>query len=143
MDEKQDSFDNSIEKLTNWLKKKNFDLYFGAYEDIADHYDKTITIDSRKKKENQLYILLHECGHIIVNNNKNFSNCFPYMIRTLEKKFKNKKMENCYKYRMEQIIEETDAWKAGKLLAKKLSIPISNENFHNIMIKKLWTYVIN
>ena len=87
MDEKQDSFDNSIEKLTNWLKKKNFDLYFGAYEDIADHYDKTITIDSRKKKENQLYILLHECGHIIVNNNKIFSRVYESCMENNLKNF--------------------------------------------------------
>jgi hypothetical protein len=138
----KDKLNESIDKLRDWLQKKNFDLYFGAFEDIADSSERSITIDNRKKLENQLYVLLHECGHIIVNNNQNYSSKFPYMMRANKRGTRNKRLENCYKYRVEQISEEIDAWRAGRDLAKRLSIPVNDENFHDLMTKKVYTYVI-
>ena len=70
---KTEIWKRQFQDLEKWLKKKNFSVIMqkGA-DDIVSWQTDTVTIDSNPQWENRYYALLHECGHIIVNETAEF-----------------------------------------------------------------------
>ena len=142
-DKKNKNFEVGIKKLTSWLKNKNWNIIFGnKLEDEMFPVEKYITINNKFKIENQLYACLHECGHLLLHENRNYKNVYPNAYEMDNKiKSKSKKKIKPYKYKVDVVSEEIDAWRKGKELAKKLKISINEQNYYDEMTKYVFTYI--
>jgi len=131
-----------LNKLIEWVEAKNWEVLFGNNViDEMTQFDRTITISTRSKIENQLYACLHECGHLLIHINKNFSKKYPnsYRIDTLPTKHRG--LARSHKYQVDVIAEEIEAWRKGKILAKRLGIYINENNYNDEMSKYVFTYI--
>ncbi len=72
--------------------------------------DNVITINTLKDKQHQLFVLLHEAGHVVLRSRDDFDEMFPG-IKTS---------------RVEVLKEEIMAWEEARKLANKLSINLGD-----------------
>lgn len=73
--------------------------------------DGVITINDMRSLQHQLFVLLHEAGHVILRNDPEFDKMFPGSKTS----------------KVEILKEEVLAWEQARKLASKLSIPLSKE----------------
>ena len=111
-------------------------MVVGKYDDEVLFPEKLITINKKLGFENQLYTILHECGHLLINNNKNYIKNHPYSYKPA-----NKKLYGTIKYEVDLVSEEIEAWNRGKCLAKKLKIYIDEKKYFNHMSRYVFTYI--
>ena len=97
------------------------------YDDTGfDEYwseDRTITINSTSSLEHQLYVLLHEAGHVLLRDKEDFKLMCPDVATN----------------RIETLKEEVLAWEEARKLAQTLGIPLGDPwitNYRNA----LWRY---
>ena len=123
-------------RLLEWIIKKGYSLEEGT-ADLYDPNSKTIFVNKRLKSGNKLYSTLHECGHLLVQQNVN----------SYEKRYKSqveglfdKRKCRSVRWRIDFLKEEYDAWDRGYKLAKRLKIPINRERYYDYASKCLATY---
>lgn len=123
-------------KLLQWIKSKGFSLR----ESDGDSYlpdEKIITYNKKLSKENKLYSVLHECGHLLVQLNVwSYERRYKSQVQGLFDKRKCRSL----RWRIDFLKEEYDAWDRGYRLAKRLKIPISKERYYDYASKCLATY---
>ena len=73
--------------------------------------DKVITINDTQSPRKQLFVLLHEAGHVILRSNNEFSKMFP----------------GAETSKIEILKEEVMAWEEARKLANKLEIPMGKD----------------
>lgn len=134
-------YKSGINKLIKWLNSKNWHIEFGFYEDEISLYDKSITINHKNKIENQLYAILHECGHMVLFLNKKYPEKYSYIYKVDLFLNKNKSMTKSKRYQVETISEEIEAWHRGFNLAKRLNIYINIDNYKKEASKYIWSYI--
>ena len=139
---KQQLFEAGIEELIEWTNKKGYDIEFDyCVHDEFRADDRMITISTRQGRENQLYALLHECGHLILQNNENlYSQKYPSSAK-MAYFTSNKRLERSPKYKVDVMTEEIDAWRKGRDLAKRLEIYIDEDNYYLMSTKCLYSYI--
>ncbi len=110
-------FDETMESYLSSVEAFLGDVY-GVVVDYdpmgMDEYwidDKVITINDMKTMEHQLFVLLHEAGHVILRNDKDFDKMFP----------------DSRTSRVEILKEEVLAWEEARKLASCLQIPLGKE----------------
>ena len=139
---KQQLFEAGIEELIEWTNNKGYDIEFDyCVHDEFRPDDKMITISTRQGREKQLYSLLHECGHLILQNNDDLYNAKYPSSAKMAYCTNNKRLESSPKYKVDVMAEEIDAWRKGKDLAKRLEIYIDEDNYYSISTKCLYTYI--
>ena len=123
-------------QLLQWIRSRGYS-FKEADEDLYDPNSKTIFVNKRLMNKNKLYSTLHECGHLLVQQNT-----FLY-----EKRYKSqveglfdKRKCRSVRWRIDFLKEEYDAWDRGYRLAKRLKIPISKERYYDYASKCLATY---
>lgn len=127
--------EKSLKKIEEWLNKKGFSLVLmGNTFDWMDFYNKDVYISTRQSKENQLYGLLHECGHVLIQSSPKYENRYPVINKT------NKKLRSTNNFKLEILKEEIEAWDRGKQLAKRLGIKINEKKFDKLSVKCLKSY---
>lgn len=101
------------------------------------YYDsKEVFIDSRNHPEKKLYILLHECGHILIDSSGR------NRIHTLSQSVERVRGQRLRREKRVAVIsEEIEAWKRGESLAKRLCIQINPDRFDKIMSDAIISYV--
>ena len=131
-----------LEKICEWVASKNHSVDFDyCVQDEFRPDDKMITISTRQGREKQLYSLLHECGHLILQNNENLYNDKYPSSAKMANYNSNRTLERSEKYKVDVMAEEIDAWRKGKDLAKRLDIYIEEDNYYSISTKCLYTYI--
>ena len=73
--------------------------------------DKVVTINDTRDLEHQLYVLLHEAGHVILRESPDFDEMFPCS-------------STC---KVEVLKEEVMAWEEARKLANSLQIPLDKK----------------
>jgi len=73
--------------------------------------DRVITINNLKDEEHQLFVLLHEAGHVILRADEDFDKMFPGSKTS----------------KIEILKEEVMAWEEARKLASKLQIPLGKD----------------
>lgn len=139
---KKQAFEAGIDDLIDWTHKKGYSIDFDYC--VRDEFrpgDNMITISIRQGKENQLYSLLHECGHLILQNNENLYNQKYPSSAKMAYFTSNKKLERSPKYKVDVLTEEIDAWRKGKELAKKLKIYIDEDKYYSVMSRCVYSYI--
>lgn len=86
--------------------------------------DRVITINDMKDVEHQLYVLLHEAGHVILRESPDFDKMFPCS-------------STC---KVEILKEEIMAWEEARKLADTLQIPL-DKKWHVHVRQAIMKYV--
>ncbi len=127
----------SIELLCDWAEQRGHAVEF--QRELVDQLcydDKTIYIQTRQGIENQLYSLLHECGHLLIYlGSEGFKKDYPMYAYAA-----TKRQESTSKYKVSVIAEEFEAWKRGRKLAERLNIPINKKKYDVAMTEAIMSY---
>lgn len=132
--------EQSIDKIETWLAKKGFALLKSKLKTIQDEVDferKVVFLSLRSKPENQLYSLLHECGHVIIRTKKDYVYRFAASVEREEDPSKNETNRSI----VEQIEEEILAWREGQNLANKLDIYVNDKKYYNYGYRWVMSYI--
>ena len=133
-------YTTALAKLEAWAHRRGFEICKGYGIDAYIHEEKHIVYNSKiKSKKNQVYSLLHECGHAIAYNSKGYKESFPTLAAYRFKDSKVNKRRNAFK--CEVIAEEWDAWARGLKLAKRLGIKIDRDKYFNYASRWVMTYI--
>jgi len=131
-------FNKSFEVVELWLLEKGYDVLLETSGEDAVYFGcNVVIINSRKHIEKRLYTLLHECGHILINNNNSSDRVFSLSHDTdavMGRKVSRKR-------RIAKLAEEIEAWKRGESLAKRLSIRIDEDKFDKMRADAIMSYV--
>lgn len=129
-----------IEALTEvigWCSLKGIDVSFGKKVGAAyNATDKTITIAGRMSPENQLIMLLHECGHHLIGfdeGDERFGKGYPLV--------EDPNYNTTFQHRFACFEEEIEAWNRGWRLSKRLGLEIDREDFDRVRLHCLRSYV--
>jgi len=98
------------------------EVYLSEVHDVVVDYDplgmdeywiddKVVTINDTKSQRHQLFVLLHEAGHVILRDKKDFAEMFPGRDTS----------------KVEILKEEVLAWEEARRLAKNLHIPLGKD----------------
>lgn len=126
-------WDDCVKKTVAYCNKIGWMVDFGNHADecFFTNPDRTIRISSRRKKENQLYYLLHELGHVLFYLDQR-----DFGVVTLGAK----KTNNSKSKRVATVVEEMIAWKMGLELVPALGFMINRENCDKVMVECLQSY---
>lgn len=132
-----------MEKLSNWLKRRGFDLERerGA-EDCVCFSSSTVFIDASASQEAQLATLLHECGHVDVLQERLKNKRLKVAGATLGRwaRTSNSRSRRALRVRISVVTEEIEAWDRGEALARRLKIRFNRRTFDNVRTRALMTY---
>lgn len=121
--------------LVSWVEqKKEYVVHFvedGDKNYIDSEFNEVI-IDGTISYEMQTYILLHECGHILLWENGMALDIQDKSGRTLGASFKERTFT---------VIEEIEAWKRGLSLAKRLKIPVDEVKWEEEVAEAIGKYI--
>ena len=128
MDTKQ-----SITSLVHWLSLKGYYVDFDKNgDDSVDTESKIVSINSTRNLETQLYILLHECGHVLIDAN---DAVIGY------KDIQEKYAESTNIHKVFTVMEEVEAWKRGRMLAARLGIFVDEKKWNLDTSRALNKYI--
>ena len=123
----------AIDILVGWLDAKDYHVEFDRKgDDSVALADRIVSINTTRSTETQLYILLHECGHVLIHNNDHIIG-----YREVQENFK----ERSDIHKVFQVMEEAEAWKRGRFLARRLGIEINEEKWNKDLSRALNKYI--
>jgi hypothetical protein len=129
-------FKNSIDKIVTWLWDK-YDVHVDFDHQTDNEFDdksNVISINNKSNLRAQLYTLLHETGHFVLNLDKRtFNSHFPHGGSGFDKTSKKSKVDT--------IREEVYAWDKGLEIAKFLKIRVNKKAYNKNMTDALWSYI--
>lgn len=135
------TIEQSLDKIEKWLEKQRFALLKSKLSTIEDEVDferKVVFLSLKSKPMNQLYSLLHECGHVIIRKRKDYKERYKESIAFLEGDLV-KETNRCS---VEQIEEEILAWREGFTLASKLDIVIDSDTYYKYSSRWVMSYIV-
>jgi len=111
-------------KIINWLRENKLVLRAGK----ADEYHpaaRMITYSRRHKEEKQIYSILHECGHYLIQEEDDYEIKYKTQIEG----YKDGRKKRSLRWRIDYLKEEMLAWDVGKQLAEELGITINEKEY--------------
>lgn len=130
----------SLDRLVSWCARRGVTVEFTNRREagVYSSEEKTIFINSTQTYEHQLFILLHESGHLLIGSENSkeshrFKLGYP---SSYDPTWKGKFVHRCI-----ILEEEFEAWHRGKKLAKKLEIEINEEGWNDIKSRFIKSYL--
>jgi len=122
--------------LIDWCQSKSLCIKFtNRYGGYFDPNKKEVQVNARLAPEMQLIVLLHECGHFLVDVhrpkhriNRGYDALDALAGKTTES-------------RVDIVDEELEAWRRGLSLAKRLKIKLNEEKYNQVRSKCVKTYM--
>ena len=135
----REQWNDQFQHLTHWAESKGYQVVLET--DGEDHIcfeEKRVTIDSRCWSENRFYTLLHECGHLLIyQNRRSFQKDYPmYAVFAVDGR-----QAKSNAYRVSLIAEEIMAWKKGRDLARRLNLTIDKTKYDQVMVEAVMSYI--
>lgn len=134
------NIEQSLDRIESWLDKKGFVLCKSKKKTIEDEVDferKVVFLSLRSSPINQLYSLLHECGHIIIRKRKNYKDKYKAYY-TISEQDMPPNMQSS----VEEVEEEINAWREGENLCVKLSIDINTDEYYKYASRWVMSYIV-
>ena len=123
-----------IDEVCIWLHQRGFSVEFDKRgEDAVYKSSKLVSIKSSRALEGQLHTLLHECGHILIEESDSLVNGKKEVLQKYNPRSKIHKTFT--------IIEEVEAWKRGLKLSRRLGILINKEKWNKDVAKSIMAYM--
>lgn len=137
---------DGLGSLIAWLTKRRIKVEFVSYGfgGVWLAHEKKITINRNTHAVKQLHLLLHECGHVLVessNEAKHDKYTWGYSKITDLTDETQKRLNASFVHRLDVLSEEIDAWHNGRKLAKKLSLPLDDEAYNKTRMNALRSYI--
>ena len=122
-----------LDLLVIWAYDRGYSVFFERNGDdsICDN-SKIISIKNTVTKESQLFTLLHECGHLLIYKNGDVFN-----LNDIRASYS----EGSQIYKTYRVIEEIEAWKRGRQLAKRLNISIDQDRWDRAISRAITKYI--
>ena len=127
-----------IERVIEWCEGRGIKVY----HDDEDHGgmwipdSKEIIIDSRLSSKKQLYTLLHECGHALIDSTTS---------KVAELRFGDaysvEEMARTDVDKINIVAVELEAWARGLQMAERLDINIDAEEYNKERVRAIKTYM--
>lgn len=135
-------YEKNIRKMVTWFSIRGYDVIFGRglLSQIGPDGEPEVWINSSLTKESQLYTLLHEAGHLIISERKNYTRRFSHGYPAS----RHVKYRNRYNTKLHWIHilhEEMEAWEEGKRLARLRGIPVRHKKWEKYRSDALMTYI--
>jgi len=129
---------DQYEEVCKWLKKKNYKIHcYTDAEDCVSFTGRTVFINSRNHPETKYYTLLHECGHILIDDNAGrFQKDVPMYARSSDGRTARGKA-----YRVSAVAEELEAWKRGRRLALRLNHFVDDQKYDKHITENVMSYI--
>ena len=126
---KCDSWLTKIDKLSEWLNARGVKVVTGKRVDSRyEPSEKTIYLQVTKDKEEAFYTLLHECGHVLIEQNgKSFYRSYPSP-DTVD--WCDLMATKDVVQQVSIIAEELEAWNRGERLASRLGLEIQRRRWN-------------
>lgn len=126
-----------INKVALWVANQGWNVIFEKKGDTGVVPAlRNVVIDSSTTRDNQLYSILHEAGHIRTFSTPGYEVKFPNgYIRCAGKTNKRSDL-----HKFDVLIEEVTAWQEAERIADYLGIELNKRNFHIERNKSLKTY---
>ena len=123
-----------LRKLEHYCNKKGFAVLRQAVKQDAIYFqEKRIVLEDNHSDEISLYCLLHEMGHYVVLNKKNYSNVYEHIYDNFSK--------SSLTHKIAILQEELDAWGEGLKLANRLGIKVNRRKYEITKSKCISTYL--
>lgn len=130
----------AIHVVVEWCAARSLSVDFvkksgGFYHPV----DKKITLSGRAAPRRQLYLLLHECGHCLIGDDKLKHERYGMGYPMIDEPGVNRSLH----HRLDILEEEFEAWHRGWRLALRLKILDESDKpgFDELRTKFLLTYV--
>lgn len=133
-----EAYKECMTKIKQWAAKKH--IKFEVINNRTEKFNfetNTVEYNTNISKEKQIFGILHELGHFLVNHNM-LTNDRRYTTQ-LEAIYDKRKAKS-HAYRIEVLREEFDAWERGANLAKRLKLPICLDRMKKDATKWILTY---
>lgn len=132
------TFNEGFDRVAAWLAMRDYEVCLGPfYPDAASFEEQCVYINSRQHSEKRLYTLLHEAGHVLVNEDRKGDRLYELSYQTLQegrhRPAKNK--------RVAVLSEEFEAWRRGELLAEYLEVEINPVKYDHERTQALMSYI--
>ena len=134
------NIEQSLNLIESWLDKKGFVLCKSKKRTIEDEVDferKVVFLSLRSSPINQLYSLLHECGHVIIRGRKDYKIKYKSHYKVSEEVLSATMQSS-----VEEVEEEINAWREGENLCKKLSIEINTDEYYKYASRWIMGYIV-
>jgi len=134
------NIEQSLDLIESWLDKKGFVLCRSRKRTIQDEVDferKVVFLSLRSSPINQLYSLLHECGHVIIRGRKDYKIKYKSHYKVSEEALTPTMQSS-----VEEVEEEINAWREGENLCNKLSIDINTDEYYKYASRWVMGYIV-
>ena len=134
------NIEQSLDLIESWLDKKGFVLCKSKKRTIQDEVDferKVVFLSLRSSPINQLYSLLHECGHVIIRGRKDYKIKYKSHYKVSEEA-----LPPTIQSSVEEVEEEINAWREGENLCIKLSIDINTDEYYKYASRWVMGYIV-
>ncbi len=129
-----------ITQLVKWCDEHKYKVIFDPkYNDEIYQTRRLIKICSKPSLQSQLIGLIHECGHVILDESRDY--WIKYERGWPKVRTKDKRLKKSAIHRIQLLEEEIEAWNKAEILAKELRIKINVKMFHQIKYYCLMHYV--
>ena len=121
----QKHIDGHFKKIEIWCKANNISL-IGGKEFLYCPERSTIFYNKKCGKKKIIFTLLHECGHVVIQNKKDYKKQYKTQYRALF----DGRVDGSLGWRVDVLKEEFEAWKVGFSLAKEMELAIDEEEYN-------------
>jgi hypothetical protein len=131
---------DGLKRTIAWARRRGFNVEFepcsGRYG-FCFNKSKKIVVDPRLSFETQLHVLLHECGHALIDSGQRFRHEWPRGYDAAENGYST----HDHRHKVAVLVEEIEAWCRGRKLASRLKLMLNDEAFCKIRDKLIKSYI--
>lgn len=131
---------DGLQRTIAWAERRGFRVEFklcGGECGLCFYETKVIFVDPRLALETQLYVLLHECGHALIDSGQRLRRDWPRGYNAAENGYSTKG----HRHMIAVIVEEIEAWNRARRLAARLNLTLDDEAFNKIRDKLLKSHI--
>ena len=100
--------------------------------------EKKVVLSTRQSTQNQLFSILHECGHLLIRSNKKkYKAEYPLLNKFEENETSIKPL----RFFIEETKEEILAWDKGWKLARQMKFIIEEKKYRHYAATCVMTYM--
>jgi len=141
-DSHRENYKEYIERIVAFLQLEyNIDVVFERDGETAFFHERRgivpgdfIVVNNRVTRQRQLYLLLHEAGHVLLRTcEKDHKRRYPAAVLTGQRATRAHKIDI--------LREEVMAWETGRDIAADFQVPIDDSVWHSMMTSALYKYL--
>jgi hypothetical protein len=130
---------SSMDKVLEWCKQKKIGVFHapqGGQGGTWEVEDRAIFLEPRSSIRQQLFTLLHECGHALIDESTSRVSSVRFGEGYLPVGRKTTRVD-----KVNLISVELEAWNRGWLLAERLGIPVPRDEFDRAKANAIMSYM--